>query len=139
MEIICKYYIIWLYLSLILKMFVFEFWLTHEKVFVIISFGSVCKLVIFFQQGKNGLFVNQFIYFVLNLYLNLYYYETMNLFVFIIFSKGIFICSKIHNLDFVFNSFFNSNKWGWNQWNHLRRKRLNCNALNALCVCLTHM
>ena len=29
-----------------------------------------------------------------------------------IFSEGIFICSKIHRLDFVFNSFFNSNKWG---------------------------
>ena len=28
-----------------------------------------------------------------------------------IFSEGIFICSKIHSLDFVFNSFFNSNKW----------------------------
>ena len=67
-------------------MFVFEFWLTHEKVSVIISFGRVCKLVI-------GLLVNQFIYFVLNLYQNLYYYETMNLFVFIIFSKGIFVCS----------------------------------------------
>ena len=93
-------------------MFVFEFWLTHEKVSVIISFGSVCRLVIFFKQGKNGLFVKQFIYIVLNLYLNLYYYETMNLFVFIIFSEGIFMCSKIHSLDFVFNSFFNSNKWG---------------------------
>ena len=129
----------WSYLSLIWKMFVFEIWLTHEKVSVIISFGRVCKLVIFFQQGKNGLFINQFLYFVLNLYLNLYYYETMNLFVFIIFSKGIFTCSKIHSLDFVFNSFFNSNKWGWNQWNNLRRKCLNYIALNVLCVRLTHM
>ena len=34
-------------------MFVFEFWLTHEKVSVIISFGSVCKLVIFFNKEKN--------------------------------------------------------------------------------------
>ena len=35
-------------------MFVFEFWLTHEKVSAIISFGRVCKLVIFVQQGKKG-------------------------------------------------------------------------------------
>ena len=34
-------------------MFVFEFWLTHEKVSVIISFGSVCKLVIIFNKEKN--------------------------------------------------------------------------------------
>ena len=35
-------------------MFVFEFWLTHEKVSLIISFGSVCKLVIFFNKEKMG-------------------------------------------------------------------------------------
>ena len=34
-------------------MFVFEFWLTHEKVSVIISFGSVRKLVIIFNKEKN--------------------------------------------------------------------------------------
>ena len=34
-------------------MFVFEFWLSHEKVSVIISFGSVCKLVIIFNKEKN--------------------------------------------------------------------------------------
>ena len=34
-------------------MFVLEFWLNHEKVSVIISFGSVCKLGIIFNKEKN--------------------------------------------------------------------------------------
>ena len=34
-------------------MFVFEFWLTYEKVSVIISFGRVCKLVIIVQSGNK--------------------------------------------------------------------------------------